>query len=128
MQLQFYLKTKSTVKFVSSDYTPFWSPRFWPHCLECGVLVPRYQGSNPGVKPHWKHGVLTAGPPGRSHRKSFFFPGHLLYSLFLSSYYIPYFSLFLLCSNIHLVMLHNQSERFCSGRHGEIGGRVNKKN
>ena len=27
-QLQFHLKTKSTVSYVSSDYVPFWSLRF----------------------------------------------------------------------------------------------------
>ena len=35
-------------------------------CMACGILV-----SRPGIEPtlpHWNHGVLTTGPPGKSPR------------------------------------------------------------
>ena len=38
---------------------------YWPRHMACGILV-----SWPGIEPvppvHWKHGVLTTGPPGKS--------------------------------------------------------------
>ena len=47
----------------------------WLHYAAYGILVPQ-QGSNPRPL-HWKCGVLTTGPPGKSH-KGFFFKRILL--------------------------------------------------
>ena len=42
----------------------FFSFHFWPRHMACGILVPD-QGSK--LRPlHWKRGVLTTGPPGKS--------------------------------------------------------------
>lgn len=35
---------------------------FWPHLTACGSLL-RFSTHTPL---HWKHGVLTTGPPGKS--------------------------------------------------------------
>ena len=40
---------------------------FWPHCVACGILVPR-----PEIEPgswHWKCWALTSGPPGSSQKR-----------------------------------------------------------
>ena len=39
-------------------------PLLFGHATPCGILVPHNQGSN--LCPlHWKHGILTTGPPGK---------------------------------------------------------------
>ena len=42
----------------------FWFFFFWPCITAFGILVPQ-----PGIEPvplHWKHGLVTIGPPGKS--------------------------------------------------------------
>ena len=37
---------------------------FWPHCMACGILVPRVGLNLQSL--YWKHGILTIGPPRKS--------------------------------------------------------------
>ena len=46
----------------TSHHCPHLFFEFWLHRAACGILVPRQ-----GIKPrplHWKHSILTTGPPG----------------------------------------------------------------
>ena len=49
----------------SSPFSIFPADRVCPHHVACGILVPW-----PGIECplHWKHRLLTTGPPGKSQR------------------------------------------------------------
>ena len=52
-----------TVQVLESDNGWVFSSLFWPHCTACGILLPDQESKLHPL--HLKHGVFTAGPPGK---------------------------------------------------------------
>ena len=55
---------KNRLELQAFDVTAFF-PLLFGHATQCGILVPHNKGSNLRLL-HWKHGILTTGPPGKS--------------------------------------------------------------